>query len=77
MVCFGEYLKDYLEYNKISQTEFALRMGVTQKHINDIISGRQNITLEIAASIERLTKIPSNFIISIENVRFIEKELMN
>ncbi len=77
MVYFGEYLKDYLEYNKISQTEFALRMGVTKKHINDILNGRQNINLEMAANIERLTNIPSNFIISIENVRFIEEELIN
>ena len=75
MVYFGEYLKDYLEYNKISQTEFALRMGVTQKHINDIISGRQKITLEVAASIERLTGISSSFIILVENVRYIEEEL--
>lgn len=76
MVYFGEYLKDYLEYNKISQTEFALRMGVTQKHINDILSGRQKITLEVAASIERLTGISSSFIISVENVRYIEEELI-
>ena len=69
-------MKDYLEYNKISQTEFALRMGVTQKHINDIIRGRQKITLEVAASIERLTGISSSFIISVENVRYIEEELI-
>ena len=76
MIYFGEYLKDYLEYNKISQTEFALRMGVTPKHINDILNGRQKITLEVAASIERLTGISSSFIISIENVKYIEEELI-
>lgn len=76
MVYFGEYLKDYLEYNKISQTEFALRLGVTQKHINDILNGRQKITLEMAGNIERLTGIPSNFIISVENTRAIEEELI-
>ena len=38
MVYFGQYLKDYLEYNKVSQTEFALRLGVTQKHINEILN---------------------------------------
>lgn len=76
MVYFGEYLKDYLEYNKISQTEFALRLGVTQKHINEIINGKQKITLEMAGNIERLTGIPSNFIISVENTRAIEEELI-
>ena len=77
MVYFGEYLKDYLEYNKISQTEFALRLGVTQKHINEILNGKKRITLEMAGNIERLTGIPSNFIISVENVRAIEEELVN
>lgn len=76
MVYFGEYLKDYLEYNKISQTEFALRLGVTQKHINEILNGKKRITLEMAGNIERLTGIPSNFIISVENVRAIEEELV-
>ncbi len=31
MIYFGKYLKDYLEYSNISQTEFAMRMGITQK----------------------------------------------
>ena len=70
MVYFGQYLKDYLEYNKISQTEFALRLGITQKHINEILNGKAKITLEMAANIERLTNIPSNFIISVENTRY-------
>ena len=76
MVYFGQYLKDYLEYNKVSQTEFALRLGVTQKHINEILNGKAKITLEMAANIERLTNIPSNFIISVENTRYIEEELI-
>ena len=29
MIYFGKYLKDYLEYNNISQTEFATRIGIT------------------------------------------------
>lgn len=76
MIYFGEYLKDYLDYNKISQTEFALRLGVSQKHMNEILNGKQKITLEMAANIERLTRIPSNFIISVENTRAIEEELI-
>ena len=76
MVYFGQYLKDYLEYNKVSQTEFALRLGVTQKHINEILNGKAKITLEMAANIERLTNIPSNFIISVENTRYMEEELI-
>ena len=40
MIYFGKYLKDYLEYSNISQTEFAMRMGITQKHMNEILNGK-------------------------------------
>ena len=43
MVCFGDYLKDYLEARDISQSEFATRMGVTQKHMNEILNGKTKI----------------------------------
>ena len=35
---FGSMLNDYLEYHKISQTEFADRLGISQKHMNEIIN---------------------------------------
>ena len=76
MIGFGSYLKDYLEYNNISQSEFALRLGIGQKHMNEILSGKQTITLSMAATIERLTDIPSNFIISIENKKILVNELL-
>ena len=77
MIGFGSYLKDYLEFNNISQSEFALRLGISQKHMNEILAGKQSITLSMAATIERLTDIPSNFIISIENKKILINELLN
>lgn len=38
MICFGNYLKDYIESRDISQSEFATKLGITQKHINEILS---------------------------------------
>lgn len=76
MVCFGDYLKDYLEARDISQSEFATRMGVTQKHMNGILNGKTGITIEMAGNIERLTGISSSFIIAIENRRKIEENLL-
>lgn len=78
VICFGSYLKDYLENSNMSQSEFASRMNVTQKHMNEILNGKTNITLEMAANIERLTGISVKFIIGIEHYRkmkevFLEK----
>lgn len=76
MVYFGKYLKDYLEFNHISQSEFAMRMGITQKHMNELLNGKANITLEMAANIERLTGINSSFIINIENSNKIKENIL-
>lgn len=76
MIYFGKYLKDYLEFNNISQSEFAMRMGITQKHMNEILNGKANITLEMAGNIERLTGINSSFIINIENSRKIKERIL-
>ena len=76
MIYFGKYLKDYLEFYNISQSEFAIRMGITQKHMNELLNGKTNITLEMAANIERLTGINSSFIINIENSRKIKDGIL-
>lgn len=76
MVCFGDYLKDYLEARDISQSEFAIRMGVTQKHMNELLNGKVGITTEMAGNIERLTGIDSGFIIGIENRRKFEENIL-
>lgn len=76
MVSFGEYLKDYLEFNNISQTEFAMRIGITQKHMNELLNGKKNVTAEMAANIERLTGIDSGFILKIENSKKITDKII-
>lgn len=45
---FLHYAKEYLEFNNISQTEFATRLGITQKHMNELLNGKMSITLEKA-----------------------------
>lgn len=54
---FGSMLRDYLEYHKISQTDFADRLGITQKHMNEIINDKTNISLELMIAISLLTDI--------------------
>ena len=67
MVSFSKYLKDYLEFHHVSQTEFAMRLGITQKHMNELLNGKTQITSEMTANIERLTGVSASFILKIEN----------
>lgn len=73
---FGKYLKEYLEFNNISQTEFASRLGVTQKHMNELLNGKTAITLGRATEIYNLTGIPIEFIINAENRKNITNYLL-
>ena len=73
---FGSMLNDYLEYYKISQTDFADRLGISQKHMNEIINGKTNISIELILAISLLTDIDANLIYYVENKKRIYDELM-
>ena len=74
---FGSLLRRYLEYNNISQSEFAARIGVTQKHINEIINNKCDISLELMMVISLLTDIDINTIVGMEQEKRIYKYLKN
>ena len=44
----GETLNEVLESNNMSQKELAARIGISTKHINQIISGQVKISPETA-----------------------------
>lgn len=54
---FGPILKDYLEYHKISQSDFAKRIGITQKHMNEILNNKTEISVELMLVINLITDI--------------------
>ncbi len=64
---FGSILRDYLDYHKISRTDFANRLGISKKYLNEIINSKTNLPIELIISISLLTDIDANLIYSIEN----------
>lgn len=77
MFGFGSMLKDYLDYYKISQTEFADRLNISQKHMNEIINGKTNISNDLILAISLLTNIDANLIYYVENKRKANEYLSN
>lgn len=63
---FGSMLKDYLEYHKISQSDFASRLGITQKHINNILNKSADISEDLMLAISLITDIDVNLIAFVE-----------
>ena len=72
---FGSMLEDYLDYYKISQSEFADRLGITQKHMNEIINGKTKISPELMVVISLLTDIDPKIIFLAERKKEVYEEL--
>lgn len=72
---FGSMLKDYLEFYKISQTDFAERLGISTKHMNEILSGKTNISEELMLGISLITDIDVNLIFYVETKKRIYEYL--
>ena len=72
---FGNMLKDYLEYYKISQTDFADRIGVSNKHMNEILNENTNISESVMLAISLITDIDINLIFYVENKKRIYEYL--
>jgi HTH-type transcriptional regulator / antitoxin HigA len=50
----GEHVEEYLEVNGWSQAELARRAGLTPKHVNEIIKGKNPVTPDTALKLERV-----------------------
>ena len=74
---FGSMLKEYLEFHKISQTDFASRLDISVKHMNEILNENTNISEELMLAISLITDIDVNFIFYVENKKRIYNYLMN
>lgn len=55
----GETLADILKEKKITISEFANRMGLPKKYINQLIKGKAKITIRIAYKMESALWTPS------------------
>lgn len=74
---FADYLKDYLNYNNITNKDFANRIGISQKHLIEILSGESELSTNIIENISIVTNIPSDYIYRIELNYKLETEITN
>ena len=74
---FKDLLNDYLEYSHISNKEFASRLGITPKHLIDILSGKQGLSAEVIEKISMVTDIPIEYIYKMEADSFLEDDIEN
>ena len=75
MYGFGTILKSYLKQAEISQTDFADRIGISVKHLNNLINGKAKFTDEIILAISLVTDIDPSLIIFAENRKKVSEYL--
>ncbi|MCH3972376.1 MAG: helix-turn-helix domain-containing protein [Oscillospiraceae bacterium] len=57
----GATIREQLENRGISQKEFAIRMGMTEKHISNLINGKVELTPNVALRLETVLGLPASF----------------
>lgn len=57
----GYTVKEQLEYRKMSQKEFALRMNMSEKHISRLINGEVLLTTDMANRLEIVLGVAASF----------------
>lgn len=57
----GVTIKEQLNDRGMSQREFAVRMGLTEKHISHLINGDVRLTTDVANRLEMVLGIPASF----------------
>lgn len=57
----GVTIKEQLIIRNMRQKEFALRMGMSEKHISKLINGEVQLTADMALKLEMVLGIPAHF----------------
>lgn len=57
----GVQIREILEERGITQADFALRMGRSEKFISQLVNGKASLTHETALDLERVLGVPSAF----------------
>lgn len=57
----GATIADLLEEQETTQTELAGRLGVSLKHLNQVVKGNASISAELALGLEKVFSVPADF----------------
>jgi HTH-type transcriptional regulator / antitoxin HigA len=62
----GDTIKESLEALGMKQSEFARRMGVTEKYVIDLLGGAAPLSADTALKLERVFNVPARFWTNLE-----------
>lgn len=57
----GMDINEWLVENDLTQNEMALRLGISSKHLNQVIKGKVPLSHDLALNLEKVTAIPARY----------------
>lgn len=57
----GETIVELLEEHEMTQTELARRLGVSLKHLHQVVKGKASISAELGVGLERVFSVSADF----------------
>lgn len=64
----GATIKEQFEDKGISQSEFAVKMEMSEESLNRLLDGGARLTSEIATKLENILGVPAKFWINLETI---------
>jgi len=64
----GATIKEQLIDRNMSQKEFAVRMGLSEKHVSRLINGDVQLTIDVAIKLESVLGVPTQFWCNMEAI---------
>lgn len=55
----GEFIAEWMEDNSVNAAELSRRLGVSRKHISELLSGKASLSHDLALALERVTGVPA------------------
>ncbi|MDR0849204.1 MAG: ImmA/IrrE family metallo-endopeptidase [Propionibacteriaceae bacterium] len=57
----GEFIQEWMDDNGVNAAEMSRRLGVTPKHVSELLRGKVGLSADMAITLERVTGITSRF----------------
>lgn len=64
----GVTIKEQLEDRDMTQKDFAIRMGLSEKHVSELINGKVQLTTEMARRLELVLGMSAQFWCNLESI---------
>ena len=59
IVTTGDFIAEWMDGEGINAAELARRLGVTRKHVSELLSGKAPLSHPVALALERVTGVPA------------------